>query len=288
MKKKTKRIIIIILIGIGLIAGIRSVIKNMTPAIGILEIDTPILSSLDYLETIREFEEDTGIKAVIVRLDSPGGRVGPSQEIYEALLRLKQVKPVIASMASIGASGAYYIACAADTIYALPGTMTGSIGVILEFVDVTEGLEKLGVSAHSITGGTLKDAGTPFRHMSEKERSYFEALAKDVHEQFMEAVSLSRNLPEDKVIEYADGRVYTGRQALAIGLIDKLGGLDQAIEEAKERAGIEEKPRIIRPEQPSGILQGLKQLMQTYMPVQIRSNSGTLAGGYLRLEYSIQ
>ena len=288
MKKKTKRIIIIILIGIGLIAGIRSVIKNMTPAIGILEIDAPILSSLDYLETIREFEEDTGIKAVIVRLDSPGGRVGPSQEIYEALLRLKQVKPVIASMASIGASGAYYIACAADTIYALPGTMTGSIGVILEFVDVTEGLEKLGVSAHSITGGTLKDAGTPFRHMSEKERSYFEALAKDVHEQFMEAVSLSRNLPEDKVIEYADGRVYTGRQALAIGLIDKLGGLDQAIEEAKERAGIEEKPRIIRPEQPSGILQGLKQLMQTYMPVQIRSNSGTLAGGYLRLEYSIQ
>ncbi len=288
MKKKTKRIIIIILIGIGLIAGIRSVIKNMTPAIGILEIDAPILSSLDYLDTIREFEEDAGIKAVIVRIDSPGGRVGPSQEVYEALLRLKEFKPVIASMASIGASGAYYIACAADTIYAMPGTMTGSIGVILEFVDVTEGLEKLGVSAHSITGGTLKDAGTPFRHMSEKERSYFEALAKDVHEQFMEAVSLSRNLPEDKVIEYADGRVYTGRQALAIGLIDKLGGLDQAIEEAKERAGIEEKPRIIRPEQPSGILQGLKQLMQTYMPVQIRSNSGTLAGGYLRLEYSIQ
>ncbi|HOO46378.1 MAG TPA: signal peptide peptidase SppA [Deltaproteobacteria bacterium] len=288
MKKKTKRIIIIILIGIGLIAGIRSVIKNMTPAIGILEIDAPILSSLDYLDTIREFEEDAGIKAVIVRIDSPGGRVGPSQEVYEALLRLKEFKPVIASMASIGASGAYYIACAADTIYAMPGTMTGSIGVILEFVDVTEGLEKLGVIAHSITGGTLKDAGTPFRHMSEKERSYFEALAKDVHEQFMEAVSLSRNLPEDKVIEYADGRVYTGRQALAIGLIDKLGGLDQAIEEAKERAGIEEKPRIIRPEQPSGILQGLKQLMQTYMPVQIRSNSGTLAGGYLRLEYSIQ
>jgi len=288
MKKKTKRIIIIILIGIGLIAGIRSVIKNMTPAIGILEIDAPILSSLDYLDTIREFEEDAGIKAVIVRIDSPGGRVGPSQEVYEALLRLKQVKPVIASMASIGASGAYYIACAADTIYALPGTMTGSIGVILEFVDVTEGLEKLGVSAHSITGGTLKDAGTPFRHMSEKERSYFEALAKDVHEQFMEAVSVSRNLPEDKVIEYADGRVYTGRQALAIGLIDKLGGLDQAIEEAKERAGIEEKPRIIRPEEPSGILEGLKQLIQTYIPVQIRSNSGTLAGGYLRLEYSIQ
>lgn len=288
MKKKTKRIIIIILIGIGLIAGIRSVIKNMTPAIGILEIDAPILSSLDYLDTIREFEEDAGIKAVIVRIDSPGGRVGPSQEVYEALLRLKEFKPVIASMASIGASGAYYIACAADTIYAMPGTMTGSIGVILEFVDVTEGLEKLGVSAHSITGGTLKDAGTPFRHMSEKERSYFEALAKDVHEQFMEAVSVSRNLPEDKVIEYADGRVYTGRQALAIGLIDKLGGLDQAIEEAKKRAGIEEKPRIIRPEQPSGILQGLKQLVQTYMPVQIRSNSGTLAGGYLRLEYSIQ
>ncbi|MBN2298917.1 MAG: signal peptide peptidase SppA [Deltaproteobacteria bacterium] len=288
MKKTTKRLIIIILICIGLIAGIRAVMENMTPAIGILEVDGPILGSLDYLDIIKGFEEDTRIKAVIVRLDSPGGRVGPSQEVYEALLRLKEVKPVIASMASISASGAYYIACAADTIYALPGTLTGSIGVILEFVDVSDGLEKLGVSAHSITGGTLKDAGTPFRHMSEKERQYFEALARDVHEQFMEAVSEGRGLSEEKVMEYADGRVYTGRQALAIGLIDKLGGLDQAIEEASERAGLEEKPRIIRPKEPSGILEGLKRLVQTYMPIQIRSNSGTLSGGYLRLEYSIQ
>ncbi|HHO77015.1 MAG TPA: signal peptide peptidase SppA [Deltaproteobacteria bacterium] len=288
MKKNTKRLVIIIIVFICIIAGIRAIRENMTPAIGMLEIDGPILGSLDYLEVIKGFEENHRIKAVIVRLNSPGGSVGPSQEVYEALLGLKKIKPVVASMASISASGAYYIACAADTIYALPGTLTGSIGVILEFIDVSDGLGKLGVSAYSITGGTLKDAGTPFRQMSQKERQYFEALAKDVHEQFMEAVSVNRGLSGEEIEEYADGRVYTGRQALAIGLIDKLGGLNEAIEDARVRAGLEEKPRIIRPKKPGGILEDLRRLVQTYMPIQIRSNSGTLSGGYLRLEYSIK
>ncbi len=288
MKKKTKRIFIIILVVLVAVVGIRTVRDTMTPAIGILEVNGPILDSLSYLEIIRGFEEDEQVKGVIVRLDSPGGRVGPSQEVYEALLRLKETKPVVASMASISASGAYYIACAADTVYALSGTLTGSIGVILEFIDVSEGLSKLGVRARSITGGSLKDAGTPFRPMSEDERKYFEALARDVHEQFMEAVAQSRGLDAATVKEYADGRVFTGRQALAIGLIDKLGGYDDAIEDVKEKTGMEGKPRIIRPQESEGVLQGIKRLIQSYVPVQFRGDAGRLSDGYLRLEYSIQ
>ena len=288
MKKKTKRILIIILVLIVVVLGIRTIRENMTPAIGMLEIDGPIVASLRYLEIIKGFEEDEQIKAVIVRLDSPGGRVGPSQEVYEALLRLKKTKPVVASMASISASGAFYIACAADTVYALSGTLTGSIGVILEFVDVSEGLSKLGVRARSITGGELKDAGTPFRHMSDKERRYFEDLAKDIHDQFIDAVSAGRSLPSSDVVEYADGRVFTGRQAQAMGLIDKLGGLDDAIEDAQEKAGIKGKPRIIRPKESGGVWKDIKRLVNSYIPVQFRGDSGTLSGGYLRVEYSIQ
>ncbi|MBN2297628.1 MAG: signal peptide peptidase SppA [Deltaproteobacteria bacterium] len=288
MKKKTKRILIIILLLIVVVLGIRTIRENMTPAIGMLEIDGPIVTSLRYLEIIKGFEEDEQIKAVIVRLDSPGGRVGPSQEVYEALLRLKKTKPVVASMGSISASGAFYIACAADTVYALSGTLTGSIGVILEFVDVSEGLSKLGVSARSITGGELKDAGTPFRHMSDKERRYFEDLARDIHDQFIDAVSAGRSLPRRDVVEYADGRVFTGRQAQAMGLIDKLGGLDDAMEDAQEKAGIKGKPRIIRPKESGGVWKDIKRLVNSYIPVQFRGDSGTLSGGYLRVEYSIQ
>ena len=288
MKKKTKRIFFIILALIVVIIGVKAIRENMTPAIGMLEIDGPIVNSLTYLEIIKGFEEDEQIKAVIVRLDSPGGRVGPSQEVFEALLRLKETKPVVASMGSIGASGAYYIACAADSIYALSGTLTGSIGVILEFIDVSEGLSKLGVSARSITGGELKDAGTPFRHMSEKERQYFEELAKDVHDQFIDAVSRGRALPRDEVVQYADGRVFTGRQAQAMGLIDNLGGLDDAIEDVKKKAGIEGKPRIIRPRESGGVWKEIQRLVRSYMPIQFRGDSGTLSGGYLRVEYSIQ
>ncbi|HPE45830.1 MAG TPA: S49 family peptidase, partial [Deltaproteobacteria bacterium] len=138
---------------------------------------------------------------------------GPSQEVYGALLRLKKKKPLLASLGSLGASGAYYIACAADTVYALPGTMTGSIGVIMEMFDASEGLKRIGVTPNSITAGTLKDAGSPFKPMSEQERAYFKDLVDDVHSQFIEAVSSGRNMEVDAVRRLADGRVFTGRQA---------------------------------------------------------------------------
>ncbi|HOS98667.1 MAG TPA: signal peptide peptidase SppA, partial [Deltaproteobacteria bacterium] len=229
MKRRTKWILffLIALVVVGWAVGAaRTALK---PAVGILEINGLITDSMVYLETIKQFQDDDKIKAVIVRLDSPGGKVGPSQEVYGALLKLKGKKPLIASFGALGASGAYYIACASDTIYALPGTMTGSIGVIMEFFDASEGLRRIGVTPNSITAGTLKDAGSPFKPMSEQERVYFKALVDDVHAQFIEAVADGRRLKVDTVRQLANGRVFTGRQARAAGLVDRLGGLDDAL-----------------------------------------------------------
>lgn len=288
MKRKTKYILIAVIALVAIPLVIDALKTALTPAVGVLRIEGPIDDSIDYLEIIKQFEEDSHVRAVIIRLDSPGGKVGPSQEIYEAIMRLKKKKPVVASMGSMSASGAYYIACAADRIYALPGTLTGSIGVIMEFFDVTQGLQKLGVSARAITGGELKDAGSPFKRMSDKERQYFEFLARDVHEQFKDAVSRSRKLSQSKVEEYADGRVFTGKQALEYGLIDKLGGIDPAIEEAGKRAGIEGKPRIIKREPGEGVWEEIKHFIQSYVPISIGKGSAHLTRGFLRLEYSIQ
>jgi protease-4 len=224
MKRRTKWVLFI-LIAIAAVAwGVDAARTSLKPAIGILEVGGIITDSMPYLDTIKQFSDDDAIKAVVVRLDSPGGKVGPSQEVYGALLKLKKKKPVVASFGALGASGAYYIACAADTIYALPGTMTGSIGVIMEFFDASEGLKRLGVTPNSITAGTLKDAGSPFKSMSGQEKAYFKELVDDVHLQFIEAVSSSRRLKMDTVRQLADGRVYTGRQARIAGLIDKEEG----------------------------------------------------------------
>jgi len=271
--------------------GVDAIRTSLTPAIGIIEVGGLITDSIPYLDTIKKFSEDDAIKAVVVRLDSPGGKVGPSQEIYSALLKLKKKKPVVASFGALGASGAYYIACAADTIYALPGTMTGSIGVIMEFFDASEGLKRLGVTPNSITAGTLKDAGSPFKSMSEQERAYFKALVDDVHLQFIEAVSASRKLKVDTVRQLADGRVYTGRQARASGLVDKIGGLEDAVEEAKKRAHITTEPRIVRPEMGEDILGLLRKILPfstSPLPLKGDLSQGLGMGRPVRLDYSIQ
>ncbi|HNR52772.1 MAG TPA: signal peptide peptidase SppA, partial [Deltaproteobacteria bacterium] len=215
-------------------------------------------------------------------------KVGPSQEIHEALLRLKEKKPVVASMASVGASGAYYIACAADTVYALSGTMTGSIGVILQFFDVSTGMQKLGIVAESITGGELKSAGSSFRPMTDAERRYFEDMARDVHDQFKEAVASGRGMSRQQVEEYADGRLLTGRQALSAGLIDKLGGLDEVIEDAGKRGGIEGKPRIIWRQPSEGIWGSVRDYVRSLSPVPLGVAGADRSPAYFRFEYSIQ
>lgn len=288
MKKRTKLILIVILLLVVLPLGISTLRKASTPAVGIVRIEGPSADSLKYLDIIREFEEDDRVRAVILRIDSPGGRVGPSQEIYEAVLRLKESKPVLASMSSAGASGAYYIACAADSIYALSGTMTGSIGVIMEFFDVSGGLQRLGVAAESITGGELKDAGSMFRPMTESERRYFEEMARDVHEQFKDAVAAGRGMSRQEVDGYADGRVLTGRQALSAGLIDRLGGLDAVIEEARKRAGIEGKPRIVWRQPREGMLESIRHLIGSLSPAGFSEAALRRPPESYRFEYSIQ
>lgn len=291
MKRRTKWILSLLIALVAVGWGVDAVRTSMKPAVGILEINGIITESLPYLDTVKQFEQDDKIKAVVVRLDSPGGKVGPSQEVYGALLRLKKKKPLLASLGSLGASGAYYIACATDTVYALPGTMTGSIGVIMEMFDASEGLKRIGVTPNSITAGTLKDAGSPFKPMSEQERAYFKDLVDDVHSQFIEAVSSGRNMEVDAVRRLADGRVFTGRQAKGAGLVDRLGGLDEAVEDARKKAHIEGEPRIIRSEGTRGVWDAIRRIIPwdtRPFPFRGDPSEGLGMGRQVRLDYSIQ
>ena len=276
---------IIFVIGI-FVWGVQALQTVMTPAIGVLEIEGSIHDSVGYLKGIKALEENDQIKAILVRIDSPGGKVGPSQEIYGSLLKIKGKKPLVVSMGSVSASGGYYIACAADTIFALPGTLTGSIGVILEFLDISEGLEKIGVKSERVVSGDMKESGSPFKTLTDREREYFLRLVEDVHEQFVEAVALSRELPVETVQEFADGRVFTGRQAMELGLVDRLGGLEDAITEVKEKAGIVGKVRFIRPEISTGILETIRKALGVLTPREFGATA-RVSGRLIRLEYSI-
>lgn len=192
--------------------------------------------------------EDPAVRAVVVRIQSPGGVVGPTQEIHDAVLRVRRAgKPVVASMGSIAASGGYYLAAAADQIVANPGTLTGSIGVILQLAEVEGLLRKVGVRYEVIKSGRYKDAASFARAMRPDERAVLQAVLDDMHDQFVQAVAEGRHLPRDRVQALADGRVYSGRMAKELGLVDALGGLEDAIRIAGELAGIPGKPRVIRP-----------------------------------------
>jgi protease-4 len=215
--------------------------------VGVVEVTGVITDSKTALRELREFEEAPRIRAVVVRIDSPGGSVGPSQEILEAMQRLQKKKHVLASMGSIAASGGFYVAMGGEKIYANPGTLTGSIGVISQFPNVSGLLKWAGVDMRTITAGKLKDAGNPFREMSAEERSYFQAMLDDVHAQFIGAVVESRKLTEEEVRKVADGRVFTGRKAKELKLVDELGGLEDAVREAGKLAGIRGEPRIEYP-----------------------------------------
>lgn len=206
--------------------------------VGVVEIVGPIGDSKKTLEQLRDFGEAKHIKALVVRIDSPGGGAAPSQEIYEAIRKLKEKKKVVASMGSVAASGGFYIASAADKVFANPGTLTGSIGVVFQHANVEGLLKWAGVEVQTLTAGKLKDSGSPFRTMKSEEREYFLSLLADVHQQFIAAVAQGRNLPVEEVQPYADGRVFTGRQAKEWKLVDEMGSLNDAIAEAGRLGGI--------------------------------------------------
>jgi protease-4 len=214
--------------------------------IGLVEIKGVIIDSERTVKLLERFREDGSIQAVLLRIDSPGGGVAASQEIYEAVKRVRDSgKFVIASMASVAASGGYYIACGADTIMANPGTTTGSIGVVAEMMDVSDLLRKIGIQFNIIKSGTYKDSGTPFRKMTEEDRRYLQKYVNDAYQQFVAVVAKERDLEFDQVLEYADGRIYTGQQAKDIRLIDLLGTYNDAIELAAQAVGVEGRPRLV-------------------------------------------
>lgn len=218
--------------------------------IGVVELKGLIVSSEETIDTLTSFRNDTKIKAILLRIDSPGGAVGASQEIFSEVKRTNQEKPVIASLASIGASGGYYAALGAEKIFANPGTLTGSVGVVVKFSNFTELFDKVGYKSEVIKSGLMKDIGAVDRPMTPAERELVQRLIDNVHDQFIRAVVQRRKLPEDTVRRLADGRIFSGEQALESGLIDELGNFTDAVFAAAQMGGLDqEEPHLIYPEE---------------------------------------
>lgn len=220
--------------------------------VAIVRVEGPILDSFQTVQELKTFAEDPLVKAIVVRIDSPGGGVAPSQEIYNAVKRVRREKnkTVIASMGTVAASGGYYIAVATDRILANPGTLTGSIGVIMQLANFQDLLQKIGVKNIVIKSGKFKDIGSPFRPMREEDRQVLQLVMDDVHRQFIDAVAEGRSLDLAEVEQLADGRVFTGQQAKSILLIDEIGDLHDAIKLAGELGGIEGEPRVMETTKP--------------------------------------
>ena len=227
--------------------SMKSGLLRLGNKVAIVEVTGVITESSEVIEEIHQYLADDGVKAIILRVDSPGGGVGPSQEIYREVVKAKAKKKIITSMGSVAASGGYYVACASDLIVANPGTITGSIGVIMEFSNFEELLKKIGVKGVVIKSGEHKDIGSPFREMTPEEQKIMQDTLDNVHQQFIQAVAKGRNLELAKVISIADGRIFTGEQAQQLGLVDKMGNLQDAIDEASRLVGVQGKPQIVQP-----------------------------------------
>jgi protease-4 len=208
-----------------------------------------VISSELAEKTVRQlakYGDDPTIKAMVLRIDSPGGGVASAQEIYAAVKRIRDDgKLVVASLGSLAASGGYYVACATERIFANPGTITGSIGVIVQLANVEELLQKFGISSTAITSGPFKDSGNPTRPLRPEDREVFQTLVNDVYQQFVEAVAQGRNLTVPQVLQIADGRIYTGRQAKELNLVDDLGSLQEAVGFVTSTLGIIGKPKVV-------------------------------------------
>jgi protease IV len=215
--------------------------------IGIVPVKGVISDSQSVLSQLVDFRKDDRVKAIVLRIDSPGGAVGPTQEIYREIIKTLEIKPVVASVEAVAASGGYYVASAAGKIFANPGSITGSIGVLMEFVRVEELLTKLGISFEVIKSGQVKDIGSPHRKLSDQERALLDDLISDIQNQFVREVANARNLPEEQVREIADGRIFTGAKAKELGLIDELGNFHDAVDAAGQMAGLSGDAELVYP-----------------------------------------
>jgi len=219
--------------------------------VALVRVEGAILDVRDTVDLVRSYQKNSRVRALVLRVDSPGGGVVASQELYDALVAFKTSgKPVVTSMGTVAASGGYYISAPSDLIMANPGTLTGSIGVIMSLANVQKLLDKLGVSAVTLKAGAHKDMGSPFRELTDEERALLQGVMDDIHDQFIQAVADGRGKGADEIRALADGRIFTGRQAVKAGLVDELGNLEQAIQRAGELAGIEGRPRVIEREVP--------------------------------------
>ena len=228
--------------------------------IALVRIEGVILDSTETIEELHRYKDSSGIRAIILRINSPGGGVVPSQEIYEEVRKIREEgkKTVVVSMGTVAASGGYYIASASNRIVANPGTLTGSIGVIMELANMEGLFKKIGVESVVIKSGRNKDVGSPFRKMLPEERAILQQLMDDVHTQFIQAVAEGRGLTEDRVRGLADGSVFTGRQAKELGLVDEIGNLQDTVQLTADIVGIKGKPRIVESRKRGSLLDLLR------------------------------
>jgi protease-4 len=253
MKKK-------IFIGVIIVIVILYIISYFTyrssPKIAVIDIKGVISDYMSVIDNIEKAHRDKSIKAVVIAVDSPGGAVGAAQEIYSALQKLRKDKPVVVSMGNVAASGGYYISVPANVIYANPGTITGSIGVIIQHVSVSKVLDKIGIKIENIKSGKNKDILYPNNQLTPQQKQLLEETIKDVYNQFLEDIVRYRPVDINDLKQYADGRIFTGRQAKKLKLVDRLGNIQDAIKEAKKLAGLEGKTvMVIRLRKEEGLLQ---------------------------------
>ena len=241
--------------------------------VALIRIEGMIMDSKDTVDEIKEYVKDPSIKAIVMRIDSPGGAVAPAQEIYEEIRKTVKKKKVVVSMGSIAASGGYYIASPATKIVANPGTLTGSIGVIMEIPNIEGLMNKLGIKTEVVKSGRHKDMASLFRGIKKEEREILQNVLDDVHEQFIKAVAEGRKMLYDDVKKIADGRIFTGEQALKAGLIDELGSLEDAVQTAAKLSGIKGEPVVISKKERFSLinlLRGPKELLGILPTVNVR------------------
>jgi protease-4 len=250
--------------------------------VAVIPVSGLISDSESVIESLKRFGKDNSVKAVVLRINSPGGGVAPSQEIYEEVRKLNARKPVLTSMGALAASGGYYIASATRKVYANPGTMTGSIGVIMPFMNVKDLVEKIGLKGMTVKSGQFKDIGSPLRDMTPQERALLQGVVDNVHLQFVNAVAEGRRLPRDEVMKIADGRIFTGEQAKTLGLVDALGNLEDTVADAAKMGKISGEPKIVTPPKNKiSLLDLLKEEARTLIDEKLTGNS-------IRLDYLAQ
>lgn len=241
-------IFLVTIVAIESLLGQRLSFPTYGARVGLVRVEGGIYDSRQVIGDLESMVEDPGIKAIVLRVDSPGGGAAASQEIFEYIRGIQeQGLPLVVSMGSVAASGGYYIACTADTIFANPGTLTGSMGVVMSFTNLEELFGKIGLDFEVIKSGRFKDTGSWSRQMTDAERALLQGTIDDIHAQFVEAVAEGRGMEYSAVAALADGRIFSGRQALEAGLVDRLGTLEDAVEVAARMGGIEGEPRVQEP-----------------------------------------